>query len=730
MKIKLVDIQNYRKLKSCRVELSDSTTVFVGANSSGKTSAMNALMMFLKKQRDISTKDFTLSNWKYINEIGVNWIYMESKENNLNLSEWRKYVPTLDVWIHVEKNEVHYVSHLIPSLDWTGDLLGVRLLFEPRDLEKLYFEYKSAYKAARKIGESKNTVKLWPQSMHDFLDRELLKHFTVNAYLLDPSKIGELYPQNLPDNSEPIEGDPFKGLFKIDIKNAQRGLTDSNYTEGGTNTKKLTVQLRKYFDNHLNPLDMPDITDLDALEAIESAREAFDLRLNESFRDAIKELEELNYPGFSDPKIIITSKVNPIDGLNHDSAVQFSVSGNNTNEEFPYLPETYNGLGYQNLISMVFSLIEYRDEWMRVGKAGKHSDYNSSFIEPLHIVMIEEPEAHLHPQAQQVFIKKAYQVLRNHPNLKDNNQFSTQLIISTHSSHIAHASDFTSLRYFRRIPAKSYTDVPTSEVVNLSDTFGDNTDTSKFAIRYLKSTHCDLFFADAAILVEGPAERMLIPHFIRNHFKELDRSYISVLEIGGSHAHRLRPLIEKLGLLTLIITDIDSVEKGTNKKVIPITGKDYITNNDTMKSWVPEMSRFDDLMKVNPESKVKNNHVRVAYQTEIMLEYCGNEARIIPYTFEDALVLSNILLFKNTSSSNSLIKKMVEALNKPTVEEACKHMFKALEKTTKKAEMALELLFIMDPCELKPPHYIVEGLIWLQEKLKQKQKDYIITGDV
>ena len=79
-------------------------------------------------------------------------------------------------------------------------------------------------------------------------------------------------------------------------------------------------------------------------------------------------------------------------------------------------------------------------------------DAENAAIEPLHVVLIEEPEAHLHAQVQQVFIKKAYQVLRAHDALK-HGSFSTQMIVSTHSSHIAHELDFTCLRYFRREPA-------------------------------------------------------------------------------------------------------------------------------------------------------------------------------------------------------------------------------------------------------------------------------------
>src|SRR5690606_16819776 len=128
------------------------------------------------------------------------------------------------------------------------------------------------------------------------------------------------------------------------------------------------------------------------------------------------------------------------------------------------------------------------------------------FIPPLHIVLIEEPEAHLHIQVQQVFIRHAYKVLRNHENLGENKNMTTQLIVSTHSSHIAHELPFSTLRYFLRILPKNPYEVPTSSVVNLTNVFGQEEDTERFVTRYLLTTHCDLFFADAVILVEGPAE--------------------------------------------------------------------------------------------------------------------------------------------------------------------------------------------------------------------------------
>ena len=164
---------------------------------------------------------------------------------------------------------------------------------------------------------------------------------------------------------------------------------------------------------------------------------------------------------------------------------------------------------------MVFRLMAFRDSWMRVGKA-KHKASDDTIIPPLHLVLIEEPEVHLHTQVQQVFIRQAHKILRNHGDLGASKNFVTQMVVSTHSSHIAHECEFDSLRYFRRLPGGQKA-IPTSCVVNLENAFGADPDTKRFVTRYLRVTHCDLFFADAAVLIEGPAERILVPNFVNYH---------------------------------------------------------------------------------------------------------------------------------------------------------------------------------------------------------------------
>jgi predicted ATP-dependent endonuclease of OLD family len=503
--------------------------------------------------------------------------------------------------------------------------------------------------------------------------------------------------------------------MKVDIINAQRGFSDPNSSDSNEAQKmtgNLSVQFREYYSMHLNPSDLPDPSDIEAIQAIEDDQSIFDTKLGKSFQSSLSELEDLGYPGIGNPKITLSSKVRPIDSLNHSTAVQFNVLDSDSEESGACLklPEKYNGLGYQNLISMIFKLIRFRDEWMLTGKKGKN-DFTSKeekFIEPIHLVLIEEPEAHL----------------RNHNELKEKKHFSTQLVVSTHSSHIAHEVEFTNLRYFKRKNDRLSKEVPTATVVNLSDVFGGTDATTKFASRYLKTTHCDLFFADASIIVEGPAERMLIPHFINQDFKNLTTCYVSVLEIGGSHAHRLRPLIEKLGLVSLIITDIDSIDPSKERKAVkPEKGKAYCTNNSTLKEWIPGKESLDELLDLKSGLKEdETRQIRVSYQHPIKVKFNGAISEVAPYTFEDALVFENIDIFK-CIDGNGLIKKFKAIINENTDLSIIQDNFFEELRTGEKAKFALDLLFLEEPKNIKIPAYIKEGLDWLEQKLVDKQND-------
>lgn len=120
MLIKFFETANFRKLLSVRVDLSEKQTLFVGANNSGKSSAMLALRRFLVPKRcPFEIHDLTLCHWPEIDRIGQTWIeaVKAEKATDLSLGQWLPFLPTLDLWLDVDSGEMHHVRDLIPTLD-------------------------------------------------------------------------------------------------------------------------------------------------------------------------------------------------------------------------------------------------------------------------------------------------------------------------------------------------------------------------------------------------------------------------------------------------------------------------------------------------------------------------------------------------------------------------------------------------------------------------------------
>ena len=73
---------------------------------------------------------------------------------------------------------------------------------------------------------------------------------------------------------------------------------------------------------------------------------------------------------------------------NTGTEVHYSLLGVAHDDEIQTLPDNYNGLGYKNLIYMVVELLDTHMQWLDIQENRP----------PLHLVFIEEPEAHLHVQ--------------------------------------------------------------------------------------------------------------------------------------------------------------------------------------------------------------------------------------------------------------------------------------------------------------------------------------------
>ena len=760
MRIKYLDISNFRKLKSTRLSLDDKTTILVGANNSGKTSAMVALRIFLISPTALSLRDITIANWTKIDELGKLWEKDDKTDENPSIIN--DLFPSLDVWFDVPVGQIRHVAEILPDLDWPGGLLGVRLKYEVKNLVKLKNDYRAQREAAKKIN-NKNNEKLaeqiikkensdgkklkelvvWPRCLTDFLERKLHTYFALFTYPLDTSKCNErdaqgmIVPQKLPEDVLPFETSPFKKLIKIYEIAAQRDFSDAlandkNDEERGRALRqykrRLSDQLRSYYDRHLDPFKTPSDEDYDALFTIQTAEENFGNLLKKGLDTPLNELSGLGYPGMNDPQLKIAPELTMTDGLKHKSAVRYEVAvptaGSITHLE---LPEDYCGLGYQNLISMVFMLMGFRDEWMRVGKANlTDGGENQTKIEPLQLVLVEEPEAHLHAQVQQVFIRKAYELLRKHDLLGEDDTYCTQLVVSTHSSHVAHEADFSTLRYFRRYAPQNKGETPVTKVVNLSDIFNKKSREARFVARFLKVTHCDLFFADGVIFVEGAAERILVPYFIRHHYEKIFRRYITLLEVGGTYINNFKGLVEALGIATLIITDLDSVKSSLNKNkkpvaVRPLRGEDQKTANPTLKKWYPKKTEIDDLLGQNLLEQCKpsesNSLVYITYQQEIEINFDAQlQGKVIPRTFEDALIYENLANIDNLGSRRR--KKILEMKTGASLDEFAEKLFKWI-RNIEKANLALDFLMIENGKSLQVPDYIANGLKWFDKVLEK-----------
>lgn len=723
MKIQSVHIRNFRKLKNCHIDFGERETVFVGANNSGKTSAISAIVWFLKNTEKFTLKEFTATNWASINALGEKWTSDETvNEELLNPHIWDNIVPSLDIWITVEDGEQFRVNHLIPSLTtWDGKRVGVRGQYEPKDIKTLYTAYKEAKMKAKRLEATEEWKKasspdLYPQNLCDFLGKgiNLKQYFDVKYYIIDPNldPDEEDIVQDTPDTE--LANNPFADLIRVNTILASREFSDP---EGQTDTDidTLSKQFQQYYKNRIIADEELTANDLDLLGGILKANKTYDEKLRKTFEQPVGELKNINYPGFQNPTIKISSKIQIEESIKHDSAVQFAIHGM---DEIT-LPEKYNGLGYRNLISIYLKLIDFRDRWLNSLSEGKS-------IEPIHIVFVEEPEAHLHAQAQQVFVKKAFDALCNNKILQENRWLSTQLVLSTHSNHIVNEIDMSCMRYFKRV-IDSGAPIPVSRVINLSNTFGSDEETKQFVTRYIRLTHCDIFFSDAVVLVEGPAEKVLIPRFLTK--AGLTSYYISIIEINGRHAHSFRKLIEKIGIATLIVTDIDATEtrvedgKEKHNSVITARGKGYKTGNPTIKSWLPDKEQIDSLFSLKDEEKTIDN-VRIAFQTPLDVKWLKDNDKIIeicPYTFEDALIFTNLELFRqdglNKMGAITTIANLLKKSGSAT--ELQEKIFNKLESKGgfQKAEFAISLLYKDDFVDLEAPIYIQEGLEWIKSHL-------------
>lgn len=742
IRLACVEICNFRRLAKTRLEFDEITTILVGANNSGKTSILTVLRNFLSESPGFRAFDISLSQWAALRKLSQLWDVLDEDPSTYSKDAeiWeRQYqqllacMPYIDLWFDAKEGAYHHVAPFITSLKWSGGSVGIRLRLEPvadvEGLRKLAWEYREARAPVHKLPKDGHA---WPVDLIDYWLRRSAGLRTVKAYRLDPAK-GPLTdkkrrdPQELPDGSQPVEMKFLRQLIRVDFVPAQRGLgaeeDEARSESASTRPGLFSNQLLKFAKHHLNVTPSGQGNREDLVTAIAKAQAELDESIYNALQPAMADVEVLGYPGLHDPQQFhFRTRIQTADLLAHSTAVQYRLDKTAMDES---LPEHSIGLGYQNLQSLSFMLVSFRAERLNPSTGNPAA---------VHLVMVEEPEAHLHVQVQRNFSLNAHELIRPKDHVHSN--LRSQLLISTHSSHLAHGDSFTRLRYVKRIAGTGLGIKPSTEVVNLGDAFGEDKETRTFAERYFQVQHTDLLFADAAIFVEGTAERMLVPLFIERDFPKLAKKYVSFLDIGGSHAHRLKPLVERLGIPTVVITDLDPViptlnAKGRSvRKATHIAGQPQLEcGNDTLTSWHPRLSDFQAYGKPALANLVCTSElgVKVRFAWQLPIVSASNQW---PSSFEDAVILSNIDWFKDLSEERdpntgkktihrgTLGKALGLVLDYPDHGELAQHLHEMLRENFSKGDFAATLFErLVVGQTLKCPEYISEAISWLSEQL-------------
>lgn len=657
MKIHHVKIENFRLLRDVELGLEDRTTLIVGRNNSGKTSIAELFRRLLSdKSPGFRLEDFSLGCHEQF------WTAFEAFHVGDEESDVVALLPsiriTVDIAYDVDAPDLGPLSDCIIDLNPACTHARLVLTFGPQPTASgLLFADLPA------PGED---IPATRALMFRALGGRMPRAYSSTLEAVDP---------NDATNRKVLEPKVLTALIQGSFINAQRGLDDDTKREHDVLGKIVEV----LFQSALNdPVDPEKRTTAEQLKiAVEDIQNDLHADFNVKLTSLLPTFELFGYPGLSDPGLITETSFDVEKLLSDHTKVRYAAKNGMT------LPETYNGLGVRNLVYMLLQLLRFFRAYQATPTAAG-----------MHLIFIEEPEAHLHPQMQEVFIRQLDQITNAFVvQLNENRPWPVQFVVTTHSPHMANEARFESMRYFLSVPDGD--GLRRSVIKDLRQgTGGTPVPERDFLHQYLTLTRCDLFFADKAVLIEGTSERLLLPAMIRKADAgvvgepQLGSQYLTVMEVGGAYAHRFFDLLTFLELRTLIITDIDAVKPNDkNKRVAVPVAEGQFTSNGCLKAWFGDDVSPADLLAKTPEDKIANGR-RLAFQIpEVAGGACGR-------SFEDAFILANPKLFVLGEGDKAALAYDLAA-------------------SQKKSTFALE--HAIETTEWNVPRYIAEGLQWLAQ---------------
>lgn len=698
MKISNIKIKNYRLLRDFSIDLESELSLVIGKNNTGKTSILTLLEKFLSfsEKHRFSYDDFSIEYRNSLKPMVEGAAALLEKEFNANHENGIKLFLTIE---YGPKDNLGNINKIMMDLDPANNAavlcFGYELHFT--DYVKLREDYakfkkkQDEKKAANKDYEVRGVLDFIKENHGNYF-RTTRKSVAYNfaAKVIDESNFIDLIAEKI----------NLKDIINFKYISAKREVANTS------SDKTLSAQTSRIYDR-------TEISDgqNEIIESFKSKLSEADVSLSgvykNLFENVISKVRNFGGIKISDSDIAIVSTLRHQELLAGNTTVVYK------HDAGDQLPEHYNGLGYMNLISMIFEIEILLQEFKRERET-KPADVNLLFI--------EEPEAHTHPQMQYVFIKNIKKLISEGVKRSDGENRPIQYIISTHSSHIVADSDFDDIKYLK----KDKDGVKARNLKDLRKQYEADPKQYQFLKQYLTISRAEIFFADKAILIEGDTERILVPTMMKKldmaeaqrheaartkdeHLPLLSQN-ISIVEVGA-YSQIFGHFIEFVGIKSLIITDLDAagvdgtaceVAKGTttsNSALQFFFGSDQLANFKAYSMDQKRVRKAGDAWEMHADGRVC-----VVYQTDENA-YTGR-------SFEDSFIHINRAFIAGKKAEFRGLK------NRGHFDDKAKDAYDLAEQCIlKKTHFALDILFHSDEkfSNWQTPAYINDGLLWLKK---------------
>lgn len=721
MKIKEIIVENFRLLKEFQLELEDDLSLLIGKNNVGKTSLLVVLDKFLNygETKKFQYNDFNLDFRSELKKMIEN--------DKVEQNDYKELGIRLRLLIEYNnEDDLEYISPILMDLDVANNFLG--LGFDYTLSYDMYLNLREAYQTFKNHEEEKEAKSREKEGQHvaktldDFLDSKQSLYFFLIRKSIHINKDTESFEEENYINLKDVTNFNLKDVVNFQYINAKRNVDNKEVD------KTLSTQT-----SELYKVQETDDKQQEAIEQFQDRLKDTDVVLSsvydKMFADIIDKVKKFGGMVRNETIIKVVSSLQHRELLKGNTTVVYQQADKE-------LPENYNGLGYMNLISMIFD-IDLIIKKMQRNKERKPADINLLFI--------EEPEAHTHPQMQYVFIKNIKDLLEKGISHKDGISRKLQYIVSSHSAHIVADCDFDDIKYIVHSQKNGIFDKNSVIAKNMKDLQkeyecdAEHKQYFAFLKQYLTLNRSELFFADKAIFIEGDTERILFPAMMKKIDEEsglvenenyLLSQNVSIIEVGA-YSHIFEKFIRFIGLRKgLIITDLDCCEPvvktdKNGRETTKYQKAQYDATNDTMVTsnasikYFLNTSSIKDILSDVPV-KLSWDDAAKCWKREdhgnIMLAFqYGKEGAYQPRSFEDAFFSEN-KEFITSNTFSSLDPECVEKFQEDN------NPYELAQKGVNgKSSLAIEIL-LNGNTETNPnfgrwniPTYIKEGLLWLRK---------------